>query len=274
VIRRALVFLFAALFFHPEMARPEPTDVLRSLLAVAREAGASDEDDVWSRAELGRIAKEVQKAVREKPDEPPVAVMNEVVFSRLGFVREVDDADLRFVLLPSVLRARRGSCVGLGTLYLALAEALSWPASGAIVPGHFFVRIDERGRRRNVELLRQGEEMPDAWYRGRFPAPGAGAPSYMRPLSFIEVLGVVEYDIGDDRRRARRLFDARAAYQHATRDFPTFAEAHASLGATLQLLGALDAAEQSYREAQRIAPDLPGVGANLDVLLAEKISSR
>src|SRR5262249_55046918 len=141
-------------------------------------AGSSDEDGAWSRGELERIAAAVRSAVREHPDEPPVAVMNQVVFGRLGFVREVDDGDLRFVLLPSVLRARRGNCVGLGSLYLALAEALEWPASGAIVPGHFFVRIEERGRWRNVELLRQGEEMPDAWYPVRFPAPGAGAPEY------------------------------------------------------------------------------------------------
>jgi tetratricopeptide (TPR) repeat protein len=164
--------------------------------------------------------------------------------------------------------------VGLGSLYLALAEALGWPASGAIVPGHFFVRIEEQGRRRNVELLRRGEEMPDAWYLVRFPAPGSGAPSYLRPLSLAEVRGVIEYDVGDDRRRARRLFEAKNDYEHATRDFPAFAEAHASLGATLQLLGALDAAELSYREAQRIAPDLPGVGANLDVLAAERSAKR
>src|SRR5262249_43247295 len=139
---------------------------------------------------------------------------------------------------------------------------------------HFFVRIEERGRWRNVELLRQGEEMPDAWYPVRFPAPGAGAPEYMRPLSISEVRGVIEYDLGDDRRRAHKLFDARNAYEHATGDFPTFAEAHASLGATLQLLGALDAAEIAYREARRLAPDLPGVGANLDVLAAERALTR
>jgi tetratricopeptide (TPR) repeat protein len=273
VIRRALLIVFASLLVRPEPERARPSDALAALLAVAHEAGASD-DDAWSRAEIQRIAALVRAASNERPNEPPALVMNDTVFGQLGFVREVDDPDLRFVLLPSVLRARRGSCVGLGSLYLALAEALGWRAAGAIVPGHFFVRLGEAGRARNVELLRKGEEMPDDWYRHRFPAPGSGSSSYMRPLSLAEVLGVIEYDIGDDRRRARRLFEARSAYQRATRDFPTFAEAHASLGQTQHLLGALDAAELSYREAQHLAPDLPGLGANVDVLLAEKTAAR
>jgi tetratricopeptide (TPR) repeat protein len=273
VIRRALLIVFASLLVRPEPERARPSDALDALLAVAHEAGASD-DDAWSRAEIQRIAALVRAASNERPNDPPATVMNDTVFGQLGFVREVDDPDLRFVLLPSVLRARRGSCVGLGSLYLALAEALGWRATGAIVPGHFFVRLGEGGHARNVELLRKGEEMPDDWYKHRFAAPGSGSSSYMRPLTLAEVLGVVEYDIGDDRRRARRLFEARSAYQHATRDFPTFAEAHASLGQTQHLLGALDAAELSYREAQHLAPDLPGLGANVDVLLAEKAAAR
>src|SRR5205823_13318274 len=59
-------------------------------------------------------------------------------------------------LLPSVLGARRGSCLGLGALYLIVAERIGLPLDGVRVPGHFFVRT--RGSSpRNIELLHRGE---------------------------------------------------------------------------------------------------------------------
>jgi hypothetical protein len=141
-----------------------------------------------------------------------------VVFGELGFVREVDDRDLDYVLLPSVLRHRRGSCVGLGSLYLAVAEALGWRAAGVMVPAHFFVRVGEPPR--NVELLRKGEEMPDDWYRTRFAAPEWNGAVHLRALAPAEVIGIVEYDIGTDWQRRGRLVDAERAYRRAIARFP------------------------------------------------------
>ena len=221
MMRPIAALLVFALLWDGGAKEPAPKPVERALLAVARDAqypGAPG--DTWAAVELERIARVVREAIRARPQASPVDVLNETIFTTLGFVREVDDADLRFVLLPTVLKDRRGSCVGLGTLYLALGEALGWPAAGVMVPGHFFVRIGERGRDRNVELLRRGEEMPDAWYRTRFPAEGGDADEYMRPLTLSEVVGVVEYDVGGDRRRRGKLIEARRAFRRATRDFP------------------------------------------------------
>jgi tetratricopeptide (TPR) repeat protein len=238
---------------------------LQSFLDIAKPFG--DADDAWSRGEIDRIAARVRRAIAERPGDP-VARLNEVVFGELDFAREVDDRDLDFVLLPSVLRHRRGSCVGLGSLYLTLAEALGWRAAGVMVPGHFFVRVGERWR--NVELLRRGEEMPDAWYRTRFAAIEWNDAVHLRPLALGEVLGIVEYDVGTEWRRRGRFTDAERAYRRAIGLFPDFAEAHASLGATLHVLGSLDAAEASYGTAARVNPRLPGVDSNLELLRVER----
>jgi tetratricopeptide (TPR) repeat protein len=161
---------------------------------------------------------------------------------------------------------KHGSCVGLGTLYLALGEMLGWQVRALTVPGHFFVRVQGA----NVELLHRGEEMPDAWYQTRFPIPSGSAQEYARPLLSSEVVAIVEYDIGNRRHKEGRLLEARRAYEQATRHFPDLAEAHASLGAVWHLLGDLDAADSAYRAARRANANLPGLDHNVDLLEAER----
>jgi hypothetical protein len=41
----------------------------------------------------------------------------------------------------------------------------------------------------NLELLRRGEEMSDAWYAGRCPIPGTATRAYARELALDEVRG-------------------------------------------------------------------------------------
>jgi regulator of sirC expression with transglutaminase-like and TPR domain len=250
--------------------RTQSAPLTDSLLSIAREWSDDAEDDAWSRAELDRIAAEVRRVVEQNPGVSTSSALNETLFGTLGFVREVDDTSLRFVLLPSVLESRRGSCVGLGSLYLALGERLGWKIGGVMVPGHFFVRIHERGASHNLELLRRGETMPDEWYRRRFPIAGGTAAEYARILTSSEVLGVVEYDVGNQRRRQGRLVEARRAYDRARRHFPDFAEAHASVGAIAHLLGALEEARAGYEAARQANPHLLGIEQNIELLESER----
>jgi tetratricopeptide (TPR) repeat protein len=240
-----------------------------ALLAVAQHWGQGADRVSAARAELDRIA----ARVREHADSaPPHLVLAQIVFQELGFVREVEDESLDYVFLPSVLAQRRGSCVGLGSLYLALAEQLGWRMHGVMLPAHFFVVLDEQGVSRSIELLHHGEAMPDGWHRARFTAPAA--PAYARALTRDEVVGVVEFDVGNQRKREGRLQDAQRAYESARRRFPDFAEAHASVGAVAHMLGVLDYSLDAYREAQRVNPELPGLAANLALLTAEREHGR
>jgi tetratricopeptide (TPR) repeat protein len=269
--RAALYFLLSSAggCGRPQKAAPAPRGV-QALLSAGHDFGEStSEEESLAWTELQRIAEIARGASSEAPAAPADALIR-TLYTTLSFVREVEDSDLSFVLLPSVVRRRRGSCVGLGTLYLALAEMLGIPSSGVLLPGHFFVRVEERGQQRNVELLRQGEEMPEAWYRERYPIQGGKVSAYGRALSADEVLGVVEYDLGNQRRRRGRLHDAKRAYQRAARHFPEFAEAQASLGAVLHLLGALEEAGTAYRAAERANPWLPGLAKNIELLTHER----
>jgi regulator of sirC expression with transglutaminase-like and TPR domain len=265
----ALLLLAAGCASKPE----PPLPLTEALLALAGAESGRADDASYARAELGRIVARVRSVAQHEPALRPPALLQRVVFDELGFVREVDDPSLGFVLLPGVLHARRGSCVGLGTLYLALAERLAWPMHGVMVPGHFFVRMERGGVAHNLELLHRGEELPDEWYRKRFPIPGESAREYARPLDRSEVLGVVEFDVGNERKRAQQLMAAAKAYDSARRHFPDFAEAHASAGAIAQLLGQLDRAAVAYRAALTANPQLPGVAQNLELLARERRES-
>lgn len=264
--RRELLLAAASCACKPTATRAPFSE---AALAVARAAGPIDADaERFYWRELERLTTQA-RAVSRTSASALAAGLSAIIFEDRGFVREVDDTDLRFVLLPSVLRERRGSCVGLGSLYLALTEALAVPAHGVLRPGHFYVRLEQGASHTNVELLHRGEVMPDAWYESRFPAPGGGVHEYGRPLTVAETLGVVEYNVGNQRRREHRLEAARSAYARAVRQFPDFAEAHASLGAALHLLGRIEEAKGSYAVAQRLNPQLPNLELNLRLLASE-----
>lgn len=264
--RRALLLLAATAACRG--SAPERWGLARAVVAMAQAAGeATSTDEPWLFTELERIRESAQRLGLHGAD-PSVAIVR-VLFEELGFAREVESTDLRFVLLPSVLRERRGSCVGLGTLYLALGEALGFETQGVLMPGHFYVRQEGPGASRNVELLRRGEPMSDHWYQQRFPVPSGAAGYYATPLTREQVLGVIEYNVGNERRRQQRYIEAEAAYARAARRFPSFAEAHASLGAMQHLLGRLPSAAASYRTARQLNSNLSGLDANIALLAAE-----
>jgi tetratricopeptide (TPR) repeat protein len=263
--------LLAASGCHHE--RESTLDFTRALLLVARQSGLNDATLTKSSTEVARLVALAQRELSASAGRSPAAVLSSLIFEHWGFTREVEDQSLRYVLLPSVLEHRRGSCVGLGSLFLAIAEALGWSAAGVLMPGHFYARVHEPSGPRNVELLRAGEAMPNSWYEHRFPVPGGAAREYARPLTGAEVLGVVHFDVGNERRRQRRLSEAQTAFERAARAFPDLSEAHASLGSVQHLLGDLQAASESYRRAKDANPHLPGVAENLALLEAERADS-
>lgn len=240
-----------------------PGPVVSTLVVLDAQFGTDADTTTAAFASLNDIARQVER--RHRGSRADMAEdIRAVLFDELGFQREIEDTSTRFFQLSSVLRDRKGSCLGLGALTLAIAERLDVPVDGILLPGHFFVRTRGPGAH-NIELLRRGEAMPDTWYRERYgPWPEAGA--YFRPVSPTELAAIHWYNRGNDLRRGGDLAAAQTAFAKAAQAFPDFAEASASLGAVQQLRGDLAGAEASYRQAARAWPDLPGLQGNLDRL--------
>jgi regulator of sirC expression with transglutaminase-like and TPR domain len=224
--------------------------------------------DADARRVLEEVVGRVEVGLRGKP---AAEVLRDVVFGELGFSREVDDPDLRFMRLPAVLTQRRGSCYGLGALFVALGDRLGrahgFTVAAVLVPGHLFVRVQDAAGGHNLELLRRGEMMPESWYRQRYEIPDA--PEYLRPLDAREFLAVFDYNVGNDLRQRGRLEEAARSYERAGRGFPGLAEAHASLGLVRHLQGALPEALRAYEAARRANPRLPGLDRNIELLNRE-----
>jgi tetratricopeptide (TPR) repeat protein len=247
-----------------------PGPIASALLALAGELATPPGEVAAAWVRLGEIAGRAAQRRRDAGGDL-AAGLGAALFDELGFAREIADPDLRFTLLPSVVDGRRGGCLGLGALYLVLAELLEAPLEGVLVPGHFFVRVPGPAPR-NLELLRRGEAMPDQWYRSKYgPWPASASSAYGRAVSVTELVAIHWFNAGNLRRDAGDLDAAERAFARAVAGFPAFAEAQASLGTVLQLRGRLDAAEAAYRAAGRARPDLPGLADNLAWLDAERI---
>jgi tetratricopeptide (TPR) repeat protein len=265
--------LFAAALACAKSATDRPPGPLVStLVALDAELGADPETSAAAFTELQDIARRVEQ--RHRRNHGDIAQdIGAVVFGELRFEREIDSTATRFFQLSSVVRNRRGSCLGLGALVLAIGERIGVGLDGILLPGHFFVRTRGPGAH-NVELLRRGESMSDEWYRQKYgPWPEAGS-AYFRPVSPSELAAIHWYNRGNDLRKAGDLAGAQTALARAARQFPGFAEAHASLGAVQQLRGDFVSAADSYRQAARAWPDLPGLAGNLELLRTQSHAAR
>ena len=265
--------LMVAVLAGPGCARAQaraPGPVDSALLAVAADFDAAPGALPGAWAQLEALADRVT-ARHRRSGANEIDDLRAVLFQEEKFQREIDSDDPRFFVLPSVLAAHRGSCLGLGALMLALGERLGLPLDGVMVPGHFFVRTREAPAR-NIELLRAGEVMPDAWYHAKYGPWPAQDSAYFRPLGPSELLGLHWFNAGNFLRRQGRLDAAAQAFARAAAEFPAFAEASASLGAVEQSRGALPAAAVAYDRAGQTRADLPGLQQNR-ALLKQQLSS-
>jgi regulator of sirC expression with transglutaminase-like and TPR domain len=253
--RFLLILAIAVLSSGCKSSAPGP--LAAKLLALSSEAGVPTSN----KAELEKMLDLAEKRARDKSGSDRIDVLNHLIFEEFKFEREVEDDSIKFMLLPYVIENKRGSCLGLAALYLALAEKLGLEVKGVLVPRHFFLRYQKR----NIELLRKGEAMPDEWYQKTWQVP-EGAGAYMRSLTERELLAVFRFNLGNARRMKGEYQKAEEIYRQVIAALPDFAEAHANLGLVLQLQKKFKPAEEAYLKAQSLQPQLPGLRQNLDAL--------
>jgi tetratricopeptide (TPR) repeat protein len=181
-----------------------------------------------------------------------IQIINKLLFDELGFA-PVDNADNpQDLFLNSVLDNKKGYCLSLSVLYLSIAERLELPVYGVVVPGHFFVRYDDKEKPFDIETTQKGASPGDEHYIKEFKVPDKQRGVYLRNLNKKETIGCffnnlanVYFDLND--------VDTAYYYQQRAVDInPLLAEARSNLGNILLKKNMVDAAIGQYQAALKI----------------------
>jgi regulator of sirC expression with transglutaminase-like and TPR domain len=102
-----------------------------------------------------------------KPAEK-IACINELVFEEMGFrfpphSLYAKDVDI-YTFLPSVLDSRRGVCLGVSILYIALSQRLDLTLEMVTPPGHIYIRYKNGDQVINIETTARGIHLDSEEY--------------------------------------------------------------------------------------------------------------
>ena len=224
-------------------------------------------DEARVEKELERLAERIRPALAAATTGSQVVdAFHRVLLEGEGFSYDGVAGNPENFLLGSVLARKRGNCLGLSMLYLALAERLSVPFRGACLPSHCFVRYEGEDGTRNVEFASGGTEWQDERYRKEFSI-GPARP-YLRSLGGPEMLGVFLKSLGAAYSKKGRDAEALLLYDEAIRFSPGLPEVHYNAGISLQRMGRFAEAAGRYRAALSLDPDLAPARDNLGIVLA------
>jgi tetratricopeptide (TPR) repeat protein len=194
-----------------------------------------------------------------------IAAINRVLFTDEGFVYDPVPGDPENYLLDLVIARKRGNCLGLTFLYLALGERVGVPFQGSYVPTHCFARYEKNGVRINIETGEKGIERDDQWYTGKFRI-GEGRP-YLRTLGKREMIGVYLKSLGAALSRRGMEEDALQLYRKAALFSPGLPDVYYNAGVSYQKLGKNDEAVDQYRKALALDPGMACARGNLGATL-------
>jgi regulator of sirC expression with transglutaminase-like and TPR domain len=220
------------LFLAAAAARGDP-GVLDVALEIARKDHRPlDEDGV--RGEIDRLAARYREfAAGAATPAARADALRRLLFDDARFTSVEDLETARTLHVDTVLRDRRGYCLSLSVVALAVAERAGLPLFGVALPNHFLVRYDDGAYRENLELTRRGKAVPDAEYReachGRLREDGV----YLRNLTVPELRAFLLHNRGYVALVEKRPADAAADFDAAIAAVPGLGEAHRNRGVLL-----------------------------------------
>jgi tetratricopeptide (TPR) repeat protein len=204
---------------------------------------------------LDEMAYEIQARINEKGfanSYKAVYVLNDYLHKELGYKSVKEATDPNDLFLHSVMDNKRGYCLSLSILYLALGERLGLPLYGVVAPGHFFVRYDSGRVRFNIETT-SGTYPDDEHYKNEFKIPeGYEQSIYMQNLNKLQTLGCLFNNFGTVYMAADNIDAAQRAMELAVEINPSLAESRVNLGNIYLRKDRLDNAIYEYRRALEI----------------------
>jgi regulator of sirC expression with transglutaminase-like and TPR domain len=180
--------------------RKKPEDFTYTHLALAVAGEAYPDLTAERRRELEKELDRLAGLLKARPEgartgKEKVEQLAALLHGELGLktareaLPEQDDADYYFP--HATLARKQGVCLGLGLLYLMLAERTGLPLSPVHAPQHLYLRYDDGRSALCVEPTRAGHIFDEEAFQKTYKMePGdAAASAYFRPLGKLEVLG-------------------------------------------------------------------------------------
>lgn len=189
-----------------------------------------------------------------------------LLFDKLKITFEKNENDLDAIFPSKIIQSRRGTCLGISLLVLYIGEKLGIPLHGVLVPGHFFVRFDDGTVKRNFEPLRHGENMPEQWYRQKWPTNDTARYS-LRNYTCKEVIGVVCYAIGNSMMAQGNYAEAVHFFKQARDCIPEFIESAGNEAVAYDRMGETQKSVTIMQELVKMKPTLDRIHSRLAPLL-------
>jgi len=108
----------------------------------------------------------VARLPAQATNDQKIDAINHLLFTDMGFrfpphSTFQKNIDL-FTLLPSVIEERKGVCLGVSLIYIALAQRIDLPLEIVTPPGHIYIRTVDR----NIETTMHGVHLHSSSYMG------------------------------------------------------------------------------------------------------------
>lgn len=191
----------------------------------------------------------LQIKIRFRPDSTPeqkINLINDFIFYELGFrfppeslyVKEID----RYTFLSSVIDSRRGICLGVSVLYLALAQRLGLPLEIVTPPGHIYVRYRDKDKIINIETTARGVNLESTDYLSI-------EAFALQQRNLKETIGLVHFNQAADGLREEAFDKALNSYKKAKLYLPNDCLLDELMGMCYILCGNADEGKTLLRRA-------------------------
>ncbi|HEY3324415.1 MAG TPA: transglutaminase family protein [Planctomycetota bacterium] len=252
--------------FEQIVALPdEQFDVAEAVLALAAESKEQDSAAVNrdTLSEIDRLAANAKTDLPENPDgNDYFDTFYEVVLDRRAADPFREDRAENYDLSLAVSK-RRGSCLSIGIMTLAVARRMGAPVWGVQCPAHFFLKYipppgSKRGKTLNFDVTRpmsdNYEKLDDEFYRHwHHIDPQAEANgAYLRPLSDREVVSAFLASRSSYYALKGSLAQALKDAERAVKLNPRNVTAHTNAGFASEALGKFVQAAEYYSRALEV----------------------
>lgn len=190
---------------------PEEIDLGRALLL--SQLGVFSKEIQTYEAMLDLMALQVKATFPDNPSGlEKIRALNTFVFEKMHFrfpphSLYAKDVDL-YTFLPSVLDNHLGVCLGVTTLYLALAQRIDLPLTVITPPGHIFVSYSEGESITNIETTARGIHFPLEHYL-------SFTQCFLQTRNYKEVIGFTHFNQASVFLQREEYEKAVAAYEKA-----------------------------------------------------------